>query len=281
MRALAALLALTAIGAAPVSRGYAPACAVADGRVAIPAGTVPLGEDGPGRPGRATAVAAFAIDRHEVTNDQFAAFVAATGYRTAAEREGGGAVFVAPAHPVPLDDAARWWRYVRGADWRHPRGPRSTIDGDGRDPVVQVTRADAEAYARWAGGALPTDAQWERAARGGQTGTRDPSSWAYAGDGRAIANTWQGDFPARDEARDGHAGLAPVGCYPANRFGLVDMIGNAWEWTSAARGQAGEVKGGSFLCASGYCANYRPAAFQAQERDLPTSHIGFRTIRAG
>ncbi|WP_174298757.1 SUMF1/EgtB/PvdO family nonheme iron enzyme, partial [Sphingomonas bacterium] len=258
----------------------APRCAVADGRVSVPAGTVLLGEDGPGRPGQRVRVAAFAIDRHEVTNGQFAAFVRATGYRTQAEQQGGGAVFSAPAHAVPLDRPSGWWRFVRGADWRHPTGPQGTIAGHEREPVVQVTLADAAAYARWSGGILPDEAQWERAARGRQRTPHPPRSWAFAGDGTPVANVWEGEFPVHDSGADGHAGLAPVGCFEANDYGLVDMIGNAWEWTRDDRGERGLIKGGSFLCAATYCANYRPAAFQAQEKDLPTSHVGFRTIGA-
>jgi formylglycine-generating enzyme required for sulfatase activity len=264
------LLALTQAVAA------APACHATDGRARIPAGVVLFGEDGPDRPGRAEAVPAYAIDRHEVTNRQFARFARTTGYRTEAERNGGGAVFVAPGGPVPLDDPRRWWRYVRGADWRHPRGPGSSLPNHPDEPVVQVTLADAEAYARWAGGSLPTERQWERAARGNQIAPRDPHAWASAADGSPRANIHTGRFPDMDDGADGHAGLGPVGCFPPNSFGVYDMIGNAWEWVSGTRSGSGRVKGGSFLCSAHYCSNFRPAAFQAQEEDLPTSHIGFR-----
>ncbi|MDE8651492.1 SUMF1/EgtB/PvdO family nonheme iron enzyme [Novosphingobium album (ex Liu et al. 2023)] len=250
-------------------------CLSGDGRVRVPAGIVLLGEDGLDRPGRAVAVPGFWIDRHEVTNRQFAAFVAATGYRTQAEREGASAVFVQPTESVPLDNAARWWRFVSGADWRHPRGPGSGLAGRDDDPVVQVDRADAAAYARWAGGALPSEAQWERAARGNQKDAVDPASWAFDGAGKPRANVWEGVFPVRDTAEDGFAGIAPVGCFQPNDFGVYDMVGNVWEWT-AGEGAVGLVKGGSHLCAMNYCANFRPAAFQAQEENLGTSHIGFR-----
>jgi len=266
------LLAGAGKGALPST---APRCDTRDGPVLVPAGTVMLGEDGSARPGRAVAVPAFAIDRHEVTNRQFAAFVAATGYRTQAEREGASAVFVQPTGQVPLDDAARWWRFVAGADWRHPQGPGSGIAGRGDDPVVHVTREDAEAYARWAGGALPDEAQWERAARGRQHGPAEPVGWAFDKEQKARANVWEGAFPIVDTGADGFKGIAPVGCFGANDFGAYDMVGNVWEWT-AGKGDVGLVKGGSYLCAMNYCANFRPAGFQARERDLGTSHIGFR-----
>lgn len=269
------------MGAAPVSRpAKAALCETQDGRLLVPAGSVLLGEDGEGHPGRKVNVAAFWIDRHEVTNRQFAAFVQATGYRTAAEREGGSAIFVQPTEPVTLDNAGLWWRYRKGADWRHPQGPGSDIAEREDWPVIHVDYEDASAYARWSGGALPNEAQWERAARGDQAAARDPRSWAYEGDSHPIANSWQGVFPVRDTGGDGYVGLAPVGCFPANSFGLRDMVGNVWEWTSEQREGSGLIKGGSYLCAMNYCANFRPAAFQAQERDLGTSHIGFRTIRS-
>lgn len=278
-----ALMAFTValLGAAPPPVATpGPRCDARDGRVLVPAGTVLLGEDGEGRPGRRVAVAAFWIDRHEVTNRQFAAFVAATGYRTTAERAGGSAVFVQPIGPVDLDNAGNWWRYRQGADWRHPDGPGSLIAGRDDWPVVHVDREDAAAYARWAGAALPDEAQWERAARGDQRDPRDPRGWAYDGAEHPTANSWQGVFPVRDTGKDGYAGLAAVGCFQANGFGLHDMVGNVWEWTSDLRAGTGLIKGGSYLCAMNYCANFRPAAWQAQERDLGTSHIGFRTIRA-
>ncbi|WP_218054368.1 SUMF1/EgtB/PvdO family nonheme iron enzyme [Phenylobacterium immobile] len=269
---------LTIHRAAERSKSAAVHCASVDGLVSIPAGVVLLGEDGDADAGRQVTVPAFRIDRHEVTNRQFASFVAATGYRTEAERTGAGAVFVAPER-VEGPDAVQWWRLVAGAEWRHPTGPSSNISRAMEHPVVQVTWADASAYAAWAGRALPSREQWERAARGLQTERRAPADWAYAADGSPSANTWQGVFPVRDMGDDGHRGLAPVGCFEPNDFGVQDMIGNVWEWTSEplANGRL-IVRGGSFLCASNYCANFRPAGRQAQERDLSTSHIGFRTV---
>jgi len=271
------------LGAAPLPRASwsaAKRCDSKDERVLVPAGTVLLGEDGEGRPGCRVAVAAFRIDRHEVTNRQFAAFVAATGYRTAAERAGSSALFVPPTGAVNLNNAASWWRYRKGASWRHPEGRSSSIAGREDWPVIHVDYQDAAAYARWAGGALPSEAQWERAARGSQTSPRKAVSWAYAGEDHSIANSWQGVFPVRDTGKDGYVGLAPVGCFGGNDLGLHDMVGNVWEWTSEQRDGTSRVKGGSYLCAMNYCANFRPAAFQAQELDLGTSHIGFRTISA-
>lgn len=273
-RAAAVLLVIAGVGSLGARTPPVARCIAADAPVTIPQGTVLLGEDGPGQPGRPVAVAAFRIDAHEVTNRQFAAFTAATGYRTRAERDGASAMFVAPTEPVSLDDASRWWRFVKGANWRHPRGLDSDLIGRTDQPVVHVDREDAAAYARWAGGFLPSAEQWERAARGQQRETREPTGWAFAG-GKPRANVWEGVFPIRDTAEDGYAGLAPVGCFEPNGFGIYDMVGNVWEWV-AGDTAVGLVKGGSYLCAMNYCANFRPAAYQAQEQDLPTSHIGFR-----
>ncbi|KTT68449.1 SUMF1/EgtB/PvdO family nonheme iron enzyme [Sphingomonas sanguinis] len=269
---LIALAASAGLGARPVPSSQR--CLAGDRIVAVPEGTVMLGEDGDNRPGRLVRVAAFRIDAHEVTNRQFAVFVTATGYRTQAERQGASALFVSPTQPVSLDDAARWWRWTKGADWRHPLGSDSDLTGRADEPVVHVDRDDAATYARWVGGALPTTEQWERAARGNQNATRDPVEWAFD-HGKPRANVWEGVFPMRDTAEDGYAGIAPVGCFEANDLGLYDMVGNVWEWVAGDQ-DIGLVKGGSFLCAMNYCANFRPAAYQAQEHDLPTSHIGFR-----
>lgn len=236
-------------------------------------------------PPREVAVEGFWISPTEVTNAQFASFVAATGYRTTAERmppsipgappemlQPGSAVF-----RVPTPDNPNWWEWRVGAQWRHPGGPQTAINGLDRHPVVQVTYDDALAYAEWAGVSLPTEEQWEFAARGGAPGLPEPRD----AEGRATANYYQGAFPARDTGEDGFTSRAPVGCFAANAFGLHDMIGNVWEWTSA-EGPGGRptniIKGGSFLCAANYCARYRPASRQYQERDLGTDHIGFRVV---
>lgn len=252
------------------------------------------------------ALDAFSIDAHEVTNRQFAAFVAATGYRTVAERPVDPALYpqatpdqLRPASAVFIAGGPQpgEWRLTPGASWRKPAGPGGP-DADPDRPVVHIAFADAEAYARWAGGRLPTEAEWEYAARAGGASLPD-----QPGD----ANSWQGIFPIVDEGRDGFAGLAPVGCYPANGWGLHDMIGNVWEWTSdhyapghdprrparnpagPAAGQAFDpnngatpsrvIKGGSYLCAPNYCMRYRAAARAAQDSGLGTSHIGFRVVR--
>jgi len=242
----------------------------------------------------------FWIDRHEVTNAQYARFVQQTGYRTLAERYKneeefadipaeqrvpGSVVFV----PVNGNDG-HWWQFVADASWRQPEGPGSDIKQRMNHPVVHIAWEDARAYADWAGTELPSEAQREFAARGGLEGReyawgdeRDP-------DGQIMANYWQGEFPWQNTLADGHAGTAPVGCFPANGYGLHDMVGNVWEWTSdtfapghGATGSRGAetmrvIKGGSFLCAENYCRRYRPASRHPQDPTMGTSHLGFRTV---
>lgn len=260
----------------------------------------------------------FAIERHPVTNAQFAEFVAETGYVTVAEREldpaefpgadpadlvPGSLVFTPTSGPVDLRDWRQWWRWVPGALWRHPFGPDSSIDDRLDHPVVHVSFEDASAYAAWAGRRLPTEAEWEYAARGGLAGAEYAWGDEREPGGRVMANTWQGAFPFRNE---GWGGTSPVGSYPPNGFGLVDMIGNTWEWTAdaftprhlppdasslergdrrdllagASASQALHVtKGGSHLCAPEYCRRYRPAARSSQAEDSATTHLGFRCAR--
>jgi formylglycine-generating enzyme len=279
------------------------------GMVWVPGGGLTMGDTvyPEEQPVQSTHISGFWMDRTEVSNAQFSAFVQATGYVTVAEREldpaqnpglppdmlmPGAVVFINPAHLTQGGDPRQWWKYVAGAQWRHPFGPNSMAVAE--QPVVGITLEDAQAYARWRGVALPTEAEWEWAARGG----RPDNTRAQP----TEANTWQGMFPVLNQARDGFEGLAPVGCYQANAFGLYDMIGNAWELTAspytehpspdknlppdqppeARRAiQAAPryvIKGGSYLCAPNYCMRYRAGARQAQEIDLATSHVGFRTV---
>ena len=266
-------------------------------------------EEGPPQKAR---VASFLIRRYEVTNAEFAEFVAATGYRTLAERGldeaeypqvppamrvPGSAVFTAPAVPGNADPS-RWWRFVPGASWRHPQGPGSHIQDKLRHPVVHIAYEDAVAYARWKKQRLPAEAEWEYAARNVPP---SPPSAAAGMQAPRDANVWQGHFPDKNTLQDGYAGTAPVGCFPPNGIGLHDMIGNVWEWTSSwyypghakSSQHAGQgpgfdpykagvpvrvVKGGSYLCAQNYCLRFRPSARIAQEVGLGTSHIGFRTV---
>ncbi len=249
-------------------------------------------------------VAGFAIERGPVTVAQFERFVQDTGYVTVAERapdpaqypdadprllHPGSVVFRPTPGPVALDDPGRWWTYVLGASWRHPWGPATDNRGRADHPVTHVAYEDAEAYARWAGKRLPTEAEWEYAARGGL----DEAIFAW-GDrerpgGQLMANHWQGEFPWRNTGAKGWRGTTPVGLFPANGYGMLDVTGNVWEWTSdfyASRGRSDErprspiarrvIKGGSHLCAPNYCLRYRPAARQGEAVDTSTSHIGFR-----
>ena len=273
------------------------------GQVAIAAGEFVKGSQSgyaDERPEKLTRVSAFWIDRTEVSNAQFAAFAKATAYVTTAERQGGSAVFVVPTADELQRRPVAWWRFVKGANWRHPKGPGSSIRGQDRYPVVHVTQADALAYAHWLGRDLPTETEWEYAAKAGQRNAAQDVAPRDANQ-RPSANYWQGQFPLLDTAEDGYAGLAPVACYAPNAFGLYDMIGNAWEWTkdvasgpvqghangdpSVVRPQLGRqgedkvvIKGGSFLCSPDYCVRYRAAARESQEADVSTSHVGFRTV---
>jgi formylglycine-generating enzyme len=278
-------------------------------------------------PVHTVTVAGFAIERHPVTNAQFAEFVSQTGYVTVAEQPLDPALFpgvaeadLAPgalmfrptAHPVDLRNWRQWWEWVPGASWRHPFGPRSDVDAKQDHPVVQIAYRDALAYARWAGRRLPTEAEWEYAAKAGST-TVYPWGDDPAPEGRLMANTWQGRFPYRNDGALGWFGTSPVGTFAPNGFGLVDMIGNVWEWTTTrfsahhqiAHHQAGQpqpccapttpadppvghapadpavnqaLKGGSHLCAPEYCHRYRAAARSPQSQDSATTHIGFRCV---
>jgi formylglycine-generating enzyme required for sulfatase activity len=282
------------------------------GMVWVPGGSFELGDTiyPEESPLRKTTLAGFWMDRTEVTNAEFGEFVKATHYVTDAERgpdpglqaslppdmrKPGAVVFVMPKDVNTQGSATQWWRYLPGASWRHPGGPTTSIDAHDAFPVVTVTYADAKAYARWKGRALPSEAQWEWAARAGQPRTAKHHEQPKA------ANTWQGIFPVVNSAEDGFVGLAPVGCYAPNALGLFDMIGNVWEITSdvyqpnhaaandgppdqvphglaAATALQRVIKGGSFLCSPDYCMRYRAGARQPQDDDLGASHLGFRTV---
>jgi len=252
----------------------------------LPEGSVAMGANAmypEEEPARTVHVAAFRMQAHEVTNAQFERFVAATGYVTDAERSsasddpaGGSALFVTPES----DDGMSGWTLKRGATWKTPGGPGKGIARRMNDPVVHVSLADAQAYAAWAGGRLPSEEEWEYAATSGLADPANRLSGAMDKDGKPIANFWQGVFPVKNEGTDGFAGAAPVGCFPASKLGLYDMIGNVWEWTSTpyAPGR-NTIKGGSYLCAENFCARYRSAARQGQEVDFSSSHIGFRIVK--
>jgi formylglycine-generating enzyme len=303
-----------------------------EGMVWVPGGTFLMGSEHfypEERPVRQASVDGFWMDDHPVTVAEFRQFVTATGHVTVAERpldpdeypdadpsllHPGSLVFHQPAGPVDLRDPSQWWRYTPGASWRHPRGPGSTLDGLDRHPVTHVAAEDADAYAGWVGKELPTEAEWEFAARGGLAGTDFTWGDDPAPGGRVMANTWQGEFPWRNLKPRRRQGPSPVCSFPPNGYGLYDMAGNVWEWTSdyfaihpaqpaehaccAPRNPrvtaavdslvAGEpgahiprrvIKGGSHLCAPNYCLRYRPAARQGEAIDTSTVHLGFRCIR--
>ncbi len=309
------------------------------GMVWIPGGEFSMGaQDPPGsdnnmvgmhamddaRPIHRVYVHGFFMDRTDVTNRQFAAFVRATHYVTVAERTpraedfpgappenliAGGVVFSPPNHPVPLTDHFQWWSYIAGANWLHPAGPQTSIVGKENYPVVQIAYEDAEAYATWAHKRLPTEAEWEFAARGGLAGK--PYVWGneFRPGGKWMANTHQGSFPNEDIGSDGYVGLAPVAQFPANGYGLYDMAGNVWQWTSdwyradyyrtlqeaggVARNPKGPdtpydateptekkkvQRGGSFLCTDQYCSRYMVGTRGKGEITTGTNHLGFRCV---
>jgi formylglycine-generating enzyme required for sulfatase activity len=306
------------------------------GMVWVPGGTFTMGSARPDsppdeQPAHRVQVAGFWLDAAEVTNAQFRQFVAATGYVTTAERPpdweqlrqqlpagtprppdsllvAAALVFVPPARPVPLADASRWWAWRKGASWQHPEGPGSDLHGRASYPVVQVSWDDAVAYARWAGKRLPTEAEWEYAARGGRPAALYPWGDEAPTSGPPKANTWQGHFPDHNNRRDGYAGLAPAKSFPPNAFGLYDMAGNVWEWcadwyqpgypaptdpvasnpTGPARSHDPDepttpkrvVRGGSFMCNDAYCTGYRVSARMKSSPDTGLQNTGFRCVAA-
>jgi sulfatase modifying factor 1 len=312
--------------------------AAPEGMVWIPGGEFSMGANDPpdmdevgmkattdARPVHRVYVDGFFMDKTDVTNAEFARFVKATGYVTVAERPpkaedfpgappenlvAGSVVFSPPDHPVSLNDHFQWWSYVPGANWRHPLGPKSNITGKDNYPVIHVAYEDAEAYAKWAGKRLPTEAEWEFAARGGLAGK--PFVWGdeFRPHGKWMANTNQGQFPVKDTGEDGFVGIAPVAQYPANNYGLYDMAGNVWQWTTdwyrpdyyqqlAAAGgitrnpkgpdssydpaEPNELKkvhrGGSFLCTDQYCSRYIVGTRGKGEVSTGTNHLGFRCVK--
>ena len=301
------------------------------GMIFIPGGVFRMGSDrhySEEAPTHRASVDAFWIDRIPVTNREFRKFVNATGYGTFAELKpdpkdypgalphmlkAGSLVFAPPKHPVDLRDWSRWWTFKFGANWKRPYGPRSSIGGLDDHPVVHIAYRDAQAYAAWAGKELPTEAEWEFAARGGLDGAKFAWGDEFTPGGRQMANTWQGDFPHENRNEDGFARTSPVTAFPPNGYGIHDMIGNVWEWTADWYSQRHEadapkaccipknprggreegsydpcqpniniprkvIKGGSHLCAPNYCQRYRPAARHAESVDTSTSHVGFRCV---
>jgi formylglycine-generating enzyme required for sulfatase activity len=310
-----------------------------DTMIALPGGAFTMGSErfyADEAPSRRVQVGPFRIDRTPVTNREFARFVSETGHVTTAEvvpdpadypgmldemAFAGSLVFHRTDTPVDVRDPSQWWSFLAGADWRHPLGPESSLEGLEDHPVVHVSFADAEAYAAWAGKTLPTEAEWEYAARGGLEDADYAWGDELAPDGAMLANYWQGLFPFANQLLDGWERTSPIGTYPPNGYGLIDMIGNVWEWTAdwyadrsgaAKKGKPARsccggaevdprggsrggsfdpmqevriprkvLKGGSHLCAANYCQRYRPAARHPQMVDSSTSHIGFRCIIRG
>jgi formylglycine-generating enzyme required for sulfatase activity len=240
-------------------------------------------------PPRTVEVSGFAVARHTVCNDEFAEFVAATGYLTTAEREGWSFVFggLLPADFEPTRGVADapWWRQVYGAAWHRPEGPGSDLSDRGDHPVVHVSWLDARAYARWAGGRLPTEEEWEFAARGGLDGRRFPWGDELTPGGEHRMNVFQGRFPQHDSGADGFVGTAPVDAFPPNGYGLFNMTGNVWEWCAdrfgPTRPAARNMRGGSYLCHESYCWRYRCAARSANTPDSTAGNIGFRLAADG
>jgi len=309
----------------------APAAPPFPDMVWVPGGIFRMGSDKhypEERPVHRVTVDGFWMDRYPVSNERFARFVEATGHKTFAEfvpnaedypgalpemLYAGSLVFEQPSGKVDIKDFTNWWKYVRGADWRHPHGAEHSNDGLDNHPVVHVTFGDAEAFARWEGKDIPTEAEWEFAARGGLDGAAFAWGDEFLPGDRHMANTWQGEFPWQQLTRDGFDRTSPIGSFPPNGYGIYDMIGNVWEWTSDwyqpkhpgevvkaccipanPRGPKKEdsydlrqpeikiprkvLKGGSHLCAPNYCRRYRPAARFPEPVDTSTSHVGFRCI---
>jgi formylglycine-generating enzyme len=327
-------------GACPLLWCVVALAATPPGMVWVPGGQFTMGSNhttglANERPAHPVEVAGFWMDEHAVTNAEFRKFVEATGYVTTAERpvdweemksqvppgtprppdemlRPGSLVFTPPDHAVDLSDMSNWWTWTIGADWKHPQGPKSSIAGKDDHPVVQVSWDDAVAYAKWAGKRLPTEAEWEYAARGGRGNTRYYWGDEFRPGGKYMCNMFTGEFPYKNTAADGFAGVAPVKRFPANGYGLYDMAGNVWQWTAdlyradlhvqaaetkglscpivtesydptrAVPNQVQRVtKGGSFLCNVSYCESYRPTARRGTPPDTGSGHTGFRCVKDG
>jgi formylglycine-generating enzyme required for sulfatase activity len=283
---------------------------VAGTLVELPAGRFRMGAvdprsypaDGEG-PIHVVELSAFSIDAYAVSNARFAAFVDATGYMSDAERFGWSFVFAGflpdDFEPTRAVASAPWWRQVHGADWRHPEGPDSDVADRADHPVTHVSWADAQAYCAWSGTRLPTEAEWEYAARGGAAGLAFPWGDDLEPDGRHLMNVFQGRFPGENTCADGFAGTAPVGAFPPNGYGLYNVTGNVWEWCadwfdvgtyrrSPRRDPLGPptgthrvMRGGSYLCHESYCRRYRVSARSANTPDSSTGNLGFRVVRGG
>jgi formylglycine-generating enzyme required for sulfatase activity len=321
-----------------VPNSSSPPASAPESMVWIPGGEFSMGTEDPpdmsagamnsmadARPIHRVYVDGFWMDKTDVTNEQFEQFVKATGYVTVAEEKpraedypgalpqnlvAGAVVFAPPDHPVSLDNHYQWWSYVRGANWRHPSGPNSDLKGRENYPVVHIAYRDAVAYAKWAGKRLPTEAEWEFAARGGLSGKLYDWGDDFRPNGKWMANTYQGNFPLKDTGEDGHLGIAPVAQFPPNGYGLYDMAGNVWQWTSdwyrpdyyAQLAAGGNVahnpqgpdspydpseptekkkvhRGGSFLCTDQYCSRYMVGGRGKGEVSTGTNHLGFRCVR--
>jgi formylglycine-generating enzyme len=339
MESVARASAANVFGPTIENRGPAPRSAP-EGMVWIPGGEFSMGANDPpdmndigmkattdARPIHRVYVDGFFMDKTDVTNAQFSEFVRATRYVTVAERKpqaedfpgappenlvAGSVVFAPPDHPVPLNDHFQWWTYIKSADWRHPLGPESNIGGKENFPVVQVAYEDAVAYAKWAGKRLPTEAEWEFAARGGQGGKTFVWGNEFRPNGKWMANTFQGHFPDTNSGDDGYIGIAPVAQFAPNPYGLYDMSGNVWQWTSdwyrpdyykelsatnrVARNPQGPNssydpsepaerkkvhRGGSFLCTDQYCSRYILGTRGKGEVSTATNHLGFRCVNSG
>ena len=245
------------------------------------------------RTGAEKEIAPFSIQIHEVTNQQFSDFVRATGYISQAEHDlennrdnAGSGLFKMPPSGVSQKNETQanepGWTLSRGATWASPRGPGTTISVKENHPVVHVSLNDALAYANWVGARLPTELEWEYAATLGLPNEHNQDSGAYSPDGVPIANTWQGVFPFFNTTEDLFAEASPVGCFPSDKNGVYDLIGNVWEWTDTRKnGDSHIIKGGSFLCADNFCRRFKPIARESQEIDFSTNHIGFRVIKDG